>query len=81
MLKGSEIVKLPVFKEGFDAVIEQDFNPDFVQLFGMDMFESGFETGLKYGVIGSCAIAAGYFLGKKLEKVISKHFRKNEESE
>ena len=74
MLKNSSIADLEEFKEGFQAVIDQDFNPDFVQLFGMDMFEYGFQKGLGYGVAGISAIGIGVFIGVKLKNVITKKY-------
>ena len=35
-----------VLKEGFQEVIDQDFNPDIVKCFGMDMWEDGCKFGL-----------------------------------
>ncbi len=74
MLKNSDIAELKEFQEGFQAVIDQDFNPDFVQLFGMDMYEYGFQKGLCYGVAGVSAIGIGVFIGIKLKNVITKKY-------
>ncbi len=75
MLKNySSIADLKEFKEGFQAVIDQDFNPDFVELFGIDMFEYGFQKGLGYGIAGVFTIGAGFFIGKKLENYVKKKY-------
>ena len=63
-----------VVQEGFQGCIDQDFNPDEVYMYGIEMYETGLKRGLiTTGVIG---IGLGIYLGvrsyivnKKLKKI------------
>lgn len=67
--------KIPdaVLKEGFQEVIDQDFNPDIVKCFGMDMWEGGCKFGLLMGAACAAGTMLGIYLGGKLAK---KHISK-----
>lgn len=70
--------KIPdaVLKEGFQEVIDQDFNPDIVKCFGMDMWGDGCKFGLRMGVAATAGTMLGIYLGGK---IADKLFKKPEE--
>lgn len=70
--------KIPeeVLKEGFQEVIDQDFNPDIVKCFGIDMWNDGFKFGILMGAACTAGTMIGMYLGKKTADRI---FKKPEE--
>ncbi len=62
-----------VLKEGFQEVIDQDFNPDIVKCFAMDMWEDGCKFGLLMGAACAAGTTLGVYLGGKAAK---KHISK-----
>lgn len=67
--------KIPeeVLKEGFQEVIDQDFNPDIVKCFGIDMWNDGFKSGILMGVAATAGMTLGIYLGNK---IANKHITK-----
>lgn len=65
-----------VLKEGFQEVIDQDFNPDIVKCFGIDMWNDGFKSGILMGVAATAGMTLGIYLGNKIADRI---FKKPEE--
>ena len=62
-----------VLKEGFQEVIDQDFNPDIVKCFGVDMWNDGFKSSILMGVAATAGMTLGIYLGNK---IANKHITK-----
>lgn len=50
------IINTKIFKQGFDILAENDFNPDLVLLFGTDIYDAGLKFGIPIGIFGTLAI-------------------------
>ena len=74
------IYKLSDVALGFQEVIDSDFNPDIVHVFGIEMWDAGFKHGVMIGVTGSL-MAFGSLCGIYIVyKNIKQKFLKKEES-
>lgn len=66
--------------EAWDAMAEEDFNPDLIHCYGHDMFDAGADAGLAIG-LGMAAFASLIELGVKIGRYfkIRKHRKKLEQ--
>ena len=59
--------------DSFDAVAEQDFNPDLVICYGHDAYDEGLKNGLTIAAAVTTAAGLIYAAGKKLYRKIKTH--------
>lgn len=59
--------------DSYDYVIEEDFNPDLVELFGLDSYKTGFVDGV---IISGILTGSVYLVYRLIKK-----FRKKEDKE
>lgn len=79
------IVNKPIYKLsdvalGFQEVIDSDFNPDIVHVFGIEMWDAGYKHGKLIGVTGSLMVFGSICGIYIVYKNIKQKFLKNEES-
>ena len=66
----NKVIKTKTFKQGFELLVENDFNPDLVELFGIDMYEAGFKLGVPIGIFGTLTtIRLCLFISEKMNGI------------
>ena len=66
--------------DSYDCVIKEDFNPDFVELFGLDSYETGFVDGIIVtGILVGSAYLVYRLIKKELNQATILKFRRSKE--
>lgn len=63
--------------DGFQEVIDSDFNPDIIQCFGIDMWDCGYRHGIMIGATGALMSLGTVCVAHKVYKDLKKRKSKS----